>query len=203
MSIIAFSCEGYLTYSLTYLLLTPEYVCVRNGFKFDCDSEQTCSSYFNRYSHNQYKNGYFVDWTRQTSLHNWVEVFDLRCSTKWYVGLFASSFFLGQVFGTTCLSHYGDSLGRLHVLRKILLCSLVFQFIMIFISKDLWLHYILIFCQGFISNVRGSLSYLYGQEIIHSRDSVLFGSLFNIVDALTMTLMTLYFKYISKNWEYS
>ncbi len=38
-TVIAFSCEGYLTYSLTFLLLMPNYVCVRGGFKFDCDQE--------------------------------------------------------------------------------------------------------------------------------------------------------------------
>ena len=39
MSMIAFSSEGYLTYALTFLLLAPSYVCVRNGVQFDCDAE--------------------------------------------------------------------------------------------------------------------------------------------------------------------
>lgn len=101
---IAFSCEGYLTYSLTFLLLMPSYVCVRGGFKFDCDPEQTCTPFFNRYSTSGYKNGYFVDWGSHASLHNWIEDFDLRCASSLYVSLFASAYFLGQVLGTPFLA---------------------------------------------------------------------------------------------------
>ena len=73
----------------------PDYICVRAGVKFDCDTEQTCTSFFNKYSTNGYKNGYQVDWSSHSSLHNWIEDFDLRCGSKMYVGVFASAFFIG------------------------------------------------------------------------------------------------------------
>jgi hypothetical protein len=52
-----------------------------------------------------------------------------------------------------------------------------------------------------MSSVRTSLSYLYGQEIVsNTRDATVMGSLFNIIDALTMVLMSLYFRFVSKYW---
>ncbi len=57
--------------------------------------------------------------------------------------------------------------------------------------------------QGFISNIRASLSYLYGQEITPRENASFVGSVYNIFDALTMCWMSLYFRYISKDWLYS
>jgi MFS family permease len=126
MSIISFSSEGYLTYSLTFLLLTPSYICVRNNIHFDCLTEQTCMPFFNREGSSQFiKSGHFIDWQAWTSLHNWHELFDLRCKSTLYVSMFAGSYFLGQVFGTTALAHLGDRYGRLYILRRVMLASFV------------------------------------------------------------------------------
>jgi len=38
---------------------------------------------------------------------------DLRCAEKWQIGLFGSVFFIGNVIGSTLLSEYGDSIGRI------------------------------------------------------------------------------------------
>ena len=145
-----------------------------------------------------------MDWSSHTSLHNWVEDYDLRCASKLYISLFASSYFFGQVFGTPLLAHMGDKYGRLYMLKRVIGASMVIMALMLIIGRsNLWISYTLIFCNGFVSNVRASLSFLYGQEIIHRRDSSLFGSLYNIVDAMTMILFTLYFRYITKHWIYS
>jgi MFS family permease len=137
-------------------------------------------------------------------LHNWIEDFDLRCYSSFYISLFASAFFLGQVLGTPFLAAQGDKHGRVYILKRVVLVSLVLHLMMLTVArKELWTSYVLLFFQGIVSNVRGSLAYLYGQETVHQKDTNLYGSLFNIVDALTMTLLCLYFKYISKHWIYS
>ena len=61
MGVIAFSSEGYLVYSLTYLLLMPEYICVKDGLPFNCESDDTCTWRYNSLS-NGYSNGYYIDW---------------------------------------------------------------------------------------------------------------------------------------------
>ena len=165
MSVIAFSSEGYLTYSLTFLLLEPAYTCVRNGVRFDCEEEQTCTTLFNRETTSMYKNGYHTDWHSSISLHNWYEMFDLRCQSIIYVSLFAASYFFGQVFGTTYFASYGDRFGRVFMLRRVMIVSFFIQIALTIVSRSLISHYLLIFLQGFISNMRSSLAYLYGQEI--------------------------------------
>lgn len=135
MSVIAFSSEGYLTYALTFLLLEPKYQCVRNGIHFECEQEQTCSPLYNRETKSMYKNGFHTDWQSPTSLHNWFEMFDLRCEWVMYVSLFATSYFMGQVFGTTTLASYGDKYGRVYIIRKIMLASLLLQAVLTFISR--------------------------------------------------------------------
>ena len=124
MGLISFSSEGYLIYSLTYLLLMPEYFCVNNGVAFNCESEDTCLRRYNSNS-NGYSNGHYVDWYATTSLHNWVETFNLRCSTKYEIGFITASFYIGQFFGTSILSQFGDKIGRIEVLRKTLLVSFI------------------------------------------------------------------------------
>ena len=116
MGIVSFASDGYLINSLTFLLLKPDYVCVYDGAKFYCDSEMTCSKTYNVLS-NGNSDGYFVNWESEMSLHNWVETFNLRCSESWVIGSFAIAFFIGQTFGTSALSHLGDTVGRITMLR--------------------------------------------------------------------------------------
>jgi hypothetical protein len=99
---------------------------VRGHARFECDEEQTCTQFFNRHSANGYKNGYYVDWGSHNSIHNWIEDFNLRCVNKFYLGVFASAFFLGQVCGTPALAALGDKEGRVYVLKRIISASLVF-----------------------------------------------------------------------------
>ncbi len=136
-------------------------------------------------------------------MHNWFEMFDLRCEWVMYVSLFAASYFMGQVFGTSTLASYGDRYGRVNIMRKVMLASLILQSILTFISRSLFYHYLIIFIQGFISNIRASLSYLYGQEISPKNKASFVGCVYNIIDALTMCWMSLYFRFISKDWIYS
>ena len=147
------------------------------------------------------KNGFYIDWTARTSLHNWHELFNLRCETSLLVGMFAGSFFLGQFFGTTALAHLGDRYGRIYVLRRLLPATFVLHAIILTFSRgSLPVHLPLLALLGFVSNLRSSSAYLYGQECTAQRDHTLVGSLFNIVDACTMIFMALGFKYVTKDW---
>jgi MFS family permease len=108
------------------------------------------------------------------------------------------------VFGTPFLAHLGDKYGRVYMLKRVLLVSLGCTLLMLTVARrNIQLNFLLIFLNGFVSNVRGSLSFLYGQEIVKRKDTSIYGSIYNIVDALTLTLFALYFRFLTKHWEYA
>jgi len=108
------------------------------------------------------KEGYYINWESPISLHNWVEDLNLRCSTGFQIGFFASSFFIGHVLGTTLLARYGDIIGRIKMIRiGITFTVAVYAAILIY-TKVIVMNYAFLFILGFFSNVRINLGYLYG-----------------------------------------
>lgn len=57
-----------------YLELNPRYLCKNtDGSEYECKSDQFCGTDIE----------YRIDWTYYTSLHNWIEEFDLTCKTHY------------------------------------------------------------------------------------------------------------------------
>ena len=151
-----------------------------------------------------------IDWGDRTTLDNWITSenghffgagVELRCASDWQIGLFGALFFLGYVFGNFIVK-LGDTVGRITILRLSNNCGLIIFGLIIFVSHNIYLTYFLYFMFGFFNNVRVSLAFIYGQEIVdpHSKYSYMFSSMYNIVDAFIMIVASLYFMYISKNW---
>jgi MFS family permease len=161
MSTISFIMEGFLIYVLSYLLLMPDYVCVKNGIATHCSSEMTCTVKYNHLSNGK-TNGYYIDYSNPTSLHNWIEDLDLRCASSWEIGFFGSAFFIGHVVGTTTLAKYGDIIGRIWMIKIGLLVSTIAYALVIFVSRSVAFNYLLIFIFGMFSNVRVNIAFLYG-----------------------------------------
>ena len=94
-------------YNLSYLNLPPEYYCVDElGKEYVCSMAETCEDKFNFDLSNKsesFRNGFVVD-TENHYLNNWIEIFDLRCSERWEIGLFGALFFIGHVIGSLSLS---------------------------------------------------------------------------------------------------
>lgn len=124
----------------------------------------------------------------------------MRCSEDWEVGFLASSFFVGLVIGSTVLARFGDLVGRIQMLRIGLFFSVLLYAALVFYSRSLVMHYILIFGIGFFSCLRLNLGFIYGQEIVNSKHANVIGSLNNVIDGFTMIVASIYFKYISKEW---
>jgi MFS family permease len=57
-------------------------------------------------------NGYYIDYSNPSSLHNWIDTRDLRCASDLSIGALGSSFFIGILIGSSFLSSYGDTIGR-------------------------------------------------------------------------------------------
>ena len=73
-----------------------------------------------------------VDWDSDESLHNWVEIFDLECTSKLEIGQLGISMFLGIVIGSIIIPKSSDFYGRkplvfignfIHIISCILIVS--------------------------------------------------------------------------------
>lgn len=69
---------------------------------------------------------------------------------------------MGYVVGTIFLAKYGDIIGRIKVLRVGLAFSLMIYGIVIFISRNAILTYMLLFFFGVFANIRVNLGFIYG-----------------------------------------
>jgi MFS family permease len=135
MANTSFIIDGFIIYSLAYLLLKPDYLCVENGIISKCDIGKTCLSQFITRS-DGVSDGYLVDMESSTSLNNWIEYMDLRCAPGWVIGFFGSAYFIGVVTGTLLLSRYGDIVGRIRMLRLALSFTALIYGLIVFLAKS-------------------------------------------------------------------
>ena len=94
-------------------------------------------------------------------MHNMIEVLDLRCTESWRIGMLGSSFFVGAVLGNIFISGYGDSLGRIAVMRLGIIITTITYFLFLFMSKSLFLDYILLMLFGSMQCWRENVVFLY------------------------------------------
>ena len=99
---ISYAAEGFLVYNMVYLCMMPVFSCNNlRGEYYECSNFETCSSEVLDFR------------VEKQTLHNWVQDFDIRCTSKWLIGLYGSSFFIGRLMGNMLLAHFGDSIGRI------------------------------------------------------------------------------------------
>ena len=108
---------------------------------------------------------------------------NLRCAEKWEIGLFGSIFFIGNVIGSIFLSEYGDSIGRIVLMKVSQAITLVCYFNIVFFARNIVIIYFLIFIIGLLSGWRLYLGYIYGSEIVKESSLNMAGSIFNLFDA--------------------
>ena len=155
---ISYATEGYLVYNMVYLCLMPIYSCDNlKGDFYECSNYETCSSEVLDFR------------VEKQTLNNWVQDFDIRCTSKWLIGLYGAIFFFGRLAGNIFLAHYGDSIGRIMLLRVSQAITLISYITIVFLTRNPFSLYVPIFLIGLVSCWRCSLSYIYGQEIINSK----------------------------------
>jgi hypothetical protein len=136
-----------LVYNLVYLLLFPKYECMNEyGEAFPCKRLQTCE---------------MDSFIEQPILLNWIQKFDLRCRSNLTIGSFGSVFFIGKVLGMIFLSHLGDSLGRIKLLRISLTVTFLSYVSMTFWINDAQTVLVPLFLAGLFSCWRTNLAYIY------------------------------------------
>jgi len=135
-------------------------------------------------------------------VYNWIGDMDLRCTPNWQIGLFGSIFFIGHVLGSTFLAQYGDSIGRIILMRLSQGLTLLAYIIVVYFSRNFLLIYLMIFIIGMLSCWRLSLSFIYGQEIVKDTVQNASGSLFMVADSVVMIFSSLFIQHVSGDWVY-
>ena len=99
---------SWLFYGLGFLELMPQFDCTYpNGtVVYDCVKEQICQG------QKTAQLDYVVNYTNATSLHNWVEQYDLVCTDDFQIGLIGSMFFVGWCVTLLIVPLISDKKGR-------------------------------------------------------------------------------------------
>lgn len=100
------------------------------------------------------------------------------------------------------LSKYGDTMGRIKLIRIGFTLSVILYAIMIYVIHYKVALYFILFLLGILACIRLNFSFIYGSEIIKTTHSTVICSFYNFFDGLTMMQASIYFKYISNDWFY-
>jgi MFS family permease len=118
-----------------------------------------------------------VDYSKETSLHNWVSDLQLECKSysiilinqigvsKTKIGFIGSSLFIGWTIAAIFLARVSDVYGR----KRVFIYSMIgndLAYLGLIISRNIDVNIVLIFLMGLFSVGRASVGYLYLQELI-------------------------------------
>ncbi|CDW88844.1 organic cation [Stylonychia lemnae] len=185
---------AFILYNLYYFEKEPTYMCRYNqqsSYKI-CTSEEICDDA-------NVVESYFIDWTDEGSLHNWVEQLDLKCRSSIAVSFIGSSFFFGAFIGSFILPRASDVYGR----RPMFLVGLVLYLIVIIglvFNTSLYLTYVLLLLGGISETGRYYVAYVYCVEMMPDKYQNLSGLLIFVVFGCLQILFSIYFWFISKEW---
>ena len=115
------------------------------------------------------------------------------------IGLLGSMVFAGWMFGSLFIPRLGDLYGRKWpVVWSLLVAALTY--LGVILSSDLKLTIVLMFFFGTCCAGRYSTSYVYLSELMPSSNRTLACSATQFIDASTLILLSLYFRFMSKQW---
>lgn len=191
--------NGYILNSLIYLELWPTYTCDKNvvPLQEDCNHYLMCQ----REQGKVWDTVISIDWSSTTSLHNWVEKFDLVCVDAWKIGLIGSMYPFGWSLGCLFVPRLGDVLGR----RLPFLVSVAISILLYFgvlVSQTIYLNMALFFMIGMTMPGKTSVSYVYLLEMVPHEWKTAVGTMLMFADGSTMIIVSLYFRFVSKQWIY-
>lgn len=144
---------------------------------------------------------YEIDWTKEGSLHNWVEKFDLLCRPKVQSASLGACFFLGWVCTLWWVPRFSDMFSRKKIFGIGLFVNLL-VYVAILAANKLEQICFLILVLGFFTTTRSSVSYVYLLELVPKRIQSSYGGLFVMVSSLIIPITVLYFWFVSNDWIY-
>ena len=126
---------------------------------------------------------------------------DLLCRKNVLIGLFGSLFFAGFMLGALCITPLADKFGR----KTIVLISHVGSisgFVVMGVWHNLYARYVGVFIVGLWCSPRGGNSFILMHESVPEKYQPWVFSALSANEAVTLIWGTVYFYYISKDWQY-
>ena len=125
----------------------------------------------------------------------------MECASRYEWGLFGSLFFFAGVVGSIILTPFADWIGR----RKILIIGLIIQALSmtaLLLTKSPYLAYTLVFLIGLAVPPRQTVGFIYCMEFLPIKSTALATAITLGIDNLGMLWASLYFLYISRDWQW-
>ena len=189
---ICYVSNGYIYYGLTYLELWPEYVCSKDIIAKDCNRDLMCLNPNN-------PTLIYIDWSSPKSLYNWVDRLNLICEPSWKIGLIGSMYLLGWALGCLVVPKLGDLYGRRIPYAASMAASLIF-YLGLILSQNIYITMALFLLIGACNPGKSNIAYVYLLELVPTKMQTYVGTALLFADGSTMILLTVYFRFISKNW---
>ncbi|CDW78072.1 solute carrier family 22 member 4 [Stylonychia lemnae] len=186
---------AYVTYNLGYILMYPKYQCIFNDQKYfsECQREQICSN------QDGLINEWRVDDKNELSLNNWVTRLDLMCADSFYIGLYGSLDFFGQLFASVFLTPLADKYGK-RWFTIIGSSSQILTFIIILVFQNRVLYYFSILILGITFINKNFVTYSHLMDFIGQKGSFVTGWLF-CLDSFNFIFSPLILYFITKNTQ--
>lgn len=159
----------------------------------DCTREEICLEKLGEemYRHKDDDPEYF---------ENWIEKYTMLCMSKAFQGFFASCYFLGIMVSMYKVPRYSDENGRLLVMRGSLLLQLA-AMTGLLVNNNLYMGYFCMFCIGVTFPGKNVIFYNYIMEMMNTKSRETAVMFITIVEAINVIAVTMFYEYLSHNWE--
>jgi MFS family permease len=188
---VAYVSNGYIYYALTYLEKWPAFKCTKVSEK-ECDID-----YYRE--HIDEPNLIRIDNESVYTLDNWVGRLDLFSKSTFQIGLIGSVYLLGWALGCLFVPRMGDIYGRrLPYLISMAISLLVY--LVLILSTNINLTTVMFLLLGLTTPAKSNVCYIYLLEFIPKKWQTAVGTALLFGDGSTMIFLSLYFRFISKDW---
>ena len=215
---------GYMQYQAAYLLLYPKFDCFTadSSGVFNVPVEDGSDDYKKRcipsyFCKHQDEIKWTVDQSDHISLNNWMQSYDLICTDSAIIGLFGTMFFTGFAIFSPILPSLSDKYGRKWFFVGCLTINiLVFSTILLLPSginpattkadqdsnqKYMIVLIVLWFISGSQTAGRMAIGYNYFVEFAPVGAHDYMGTIWNISEGAIYIYITIYYRYVSKEWK--
>ena len=140
-----------------------------------------------------------VNWDSTRSLHNWVDKLDLVCEPSWKIGLLGSMYLFGWSAACLFVPRMGDIYGRKWPYAISTGLSLG-VYLGLILSNNINLSLALFFFLGICTPGKSNIAYVYLLELVPIDWQTYVGTSLLFADGSTMIILSLYFRFMSKDW---
>ena len=169
------------------------------AYKEYCNPQYYCA--------NSDKINIVADMSDSISLRNWMYYQDILCDSSFLVGLFGMLNFIGMCQATLWSPRLLDKFGRKRVLLYSEFVQILCKIVIVMLPNDReWtvnMYYILIFVNGSMQICRANGCYNLMCEVAPASTHTAMGTAWNMLEGLVFIILTLYFRFISKEWRWS